>query len=52
MIHQWSTDPLRIKGGTKVEEGFMYTSDNNKIWMNVNELQGWIEANRKKIGAI
>lgn len=52
MIHQWSTDPLRIKGGIRVEEGFMYTSDNNKAWMDVKELQGWIEANRKKIGAI
>jgi UDP-N-acetylglucosamine 4,6-dehydratase len=52
MIHQWSTDPLRIKGGTKVDENFMYTSDNNKEWMKVNELQAWIEINRKKIGAI
>ena len=52
MIHQWSTDPLRIKAGTKVAENFMYTSDNNKEWMKVNELHAWIEANRKKIGAI
>lgn len=52
MIHNWSADPLRIKGGTKVEEGFMYTSDNNKEWMPVKDLQAWIEANRSKIGAI
>jgi len=52
MIHQWSTDPLRVKDGIKVEEGFMYTSDNNKEWMDVKELQAWIETNRKKIGAI
>ena len=52
MIHQWSTDPLRIKSGTKVAENFMYTSDNNTDWMGANELQTWIEGNRKKIGAI
>lgn len=52
MIHKWSVDPMRIKNGTKVEEGFMYTSDNNNAWMPVKELQTWIEANRKKIGAI
>ena len=52
MIHQWSTDPLRIKSGTKVAENFMYTSDNNTEWMGANELKAWIEGNRKKIGAI
>ena len=52
MIHKWSVDPLRIKNGTKVEEAFMYTSDNNKEWMTAKELQAWIEGNRKKIGAI
>ena len=52
MIHNWSADPSRIKGGAKVEEGFMYTSDNNNKWMPVQELRAWIEANRIKIGAV
>ena len=52
MIHNWSVDPSRIKDGTKVADDFMYTSDNNKEWMPVSELQAWIETNRSKIGAI
>lgn len=52
MIHNWSTDSLRIKDGIKVEDGFTYTSDNNKEWMPVQKLQEWIEENRAKIGAI
>lgn len=51
-IHNWSSDPSRINGGRKVDEGFMYTSDNNPEWMPVEELQAWIEAHRNKIGAI
>jgi UDP-N-acetylglucosamine 4,6-dehydratase (inverting) len=47
-IHNWSTDPARIKGGTKVPEGFTYTSDNNKEWMPVAELRSWIEAQRAR----
>jgi FlaA1/EpsC-like NDP-sugar epimerase len=50
MIHDWSTDPLRIKGGTKVSPDFTYTSDNNTEWMSVRALQDWIAANRQKIG--
>jgi UDP-N-acetylglucosamine 4,6-dehydratase len=52
MIHNWSADPSRIKDGSKVADGFMYTSDNNKEWMPVAGLQAWIELNSKKIGAI
>lgn len=51
-IHQWSSDPVRIKGGRKVMEGFTYASDNNAEWMDVATLRAWIEANRAKIGAI
>lgn len=50
MIHDWSSDPLRIKGGVKVAPDFVYTSDNNTEWMPVQALQGWIAANRAKIG--
>lgn len=52
MIHNWSADPLRIKDGGKVIDGFMYTSDNNKEWMPVEELRAWIDTNQSKIGAI
>lgn len=48
-IHNWSSDPSRINGGRKVDERFMYTSDNNPKWKPVEELQAWIEANRSKI---
>ena len=32
-IHDWSSDANRIKDGKKVEEGFIYSSDNNTEWM-------------------
>jgi UDP-N-acetylglucosamine 4,6-dehydratase (inverting) len=51
-IHNWSSSPARIKDGRKVEEGFEYTSGNNKDWMTIAELQTWINANREKIGNI
>lgn len=51
-IHNWSSDPLRIGNGRRVEEGFMYTSDNNKEWMQVEALCAWIENHRNKIGTI
>lgn len=51
-IHNWSSDAFRIKDGIKVDEGFMYTSDNNTELMSVQELQSWIAAHRAKIGKI
>lgn len=51
-IHSWDKDPGRIKDGKLVPEGFSYTSDNNKQWMTIPELQAWIAANKKKIGLI
>ena len=51
-IHDWSSDPFRIKNGVKVPEGFIYASDNNKEWMSVSDLQHWINDNREKIGNI
>jgi len=44
-IHNWSEDPLRIGEGIKVSKDFTYSSDNNKDWMNVEELQQWIKNN-------
>lgn len=42
MLHDWSKDPNRIRDGVKVEEGFSYTSDNNKEWMSIVDLRQWI----------
>jgi UDP-N-acetylglucosamine 4,6-dehydratase/5-epimerase len=51
-IHQWSSDPIRIRNGIKVSTDFEYTSNNNTHWMSVGELQKWIEDNKDKIGKI
>ncbi len=48
MIHNWSTDPSRIKDGIKVEDDFTYTSDNNHEWMSLETLREWI-VNKYKI---
>lgn len=50
-IHGLNTDPLRIKDGKLVQEGFSYTSDNNKEWMSREDLQVWIENNKAKLEA-
>ena len=52
MIHDWATDPRRIKDGNKVSPDFVYTSDNNESWMSVATLSEWIVANRDKVGSI
>ena len=51
-IYNWSSDPQRNKNGTKVDENFTYSSDGNKEWMSVNDLQQWINVNSAKIGKI
>lgn len=51
-IHSWNLDGKRIKGGTRVADGFSYTSDNNKEWMTPEQLRAWISTNREKIGSI
>ncbi len=51
-IHNWSSDHARINSGVKVDDGFMYTSDNNNEWMSIDELRAWIDTKRGKIGAI
>jgi UDP-N-acetylglucosamine 4,6-dehydratase len=51
-IHDWSNDPNRIKNGKKVDENFTYSSDNNQDWMDISDLQKWIEENSSKIGKI
>lgn len=51
-IHEWSSDPHRIKDGVRVPEDFSYTSDNNKEWMTIETLQQWIQINKEKVGNI
>jgi UDP-N-acetylglucosamine 4,6-dehydratase (inverting) len=51
-INNWSKDPNRIHGGTKVSEDFTYTSDNNNDWMDIDTLKNWIKANKDRIGKI
>ena len=51
-IYNWSADPKRNKNGIKVDENFTYSSDTNKEWMSVNDLQQWISINSARIGKI
>lgn len=50
MINEWSKSSERIKDGTPVPEGFVYSSDNNTQWMSVAQLQDWIAKNEATIG--
>jgi UDP-N-acetylglucosamine 4,6-dehydratase (inverting) len=47
-INNWSEDPIRIGKGEKVDLNFTYSSDNNKDWMEIDELQEWIKNNKEK----
>ena len=51
-INDWAKDEARIGDGIRVPEDFTYTSNNNKEWMKISELQEWIEKNKDKIGNI
>ena len=48
-IYSWNIDPMRIKDGKKVPEGFTYSSESNKEWMSEADLQNWIRLNSEKI---
>lgn len=51
-IHEWAKDPVRMKDGKLVSQGFCYCSDTNSEWMTVEELQKWITENKSKVGNI
>ena len=51
-IHNWSKDPERINGGKLVAPDFIYSSDNNIDWMDIDTLRTWINSNRDKVGKI
>jgi UDP-N-acetylglucosamine 4,6-dehydratase (inverting) len=51
-IHDWSNDPARNKGGSKVASNFTYNSRSNLDWMSISQLKEWININKKRIGKI
>jgi UDP-N-acetylglucosamine 4,6-dehydratase/5-epimerase len=51
-INEWSNDPNRIGVGVKVDSDFVYSSNNNKFWMEIDTLKAWITKNFNKIGNI
>lgn len=51
-INNWKKDKRRINKGSKVPEGFIYSSDKNTNWMTKSELSDWITKNKDKIGKI
>ncbi len=51
-INNWDSSAERIKGGKRVAEDFIYSSNTNPHWMSEAELAAWIDANTHKIGAI
>jgi len=51
-INDWAKDPERIGAGIQVGENFTYSSDNNKEWMQISELQNWIKLSTNQIDKI
>ncbi len=51
-IHSWHNDFKRIKDGTRVAEGFVYSSHTNAHWMSADELGVWLKTHAQKIGHI
>mgnify|MGYP001166769374 CR=1 FL=1 len=49
-IHNWSSDPSRIRDGKKVSENFTYSSDTNKDWLTISEFKKWLTKNHSLIG--
>lgn len=49
MIHGWHLDSMRIKGGAKVSDDFVYSSDKNNEWMSVEVLVNWMARRKVKI---
>ena len=47
-IHNWAASKERIKNGKKVDDRFIYSSDNNTAWMACDELKKWVSLNKEK----
>ncbi len=43
-LNDWHNDQERIKDGLRVEEDFIYSSDSNKEWMTIEQLQSFLES--------
>ena len=43
-LNQWHQDPERIKDGEKVEKGFIYSSNQNKEWMTIEQLRKYLKS--------
>ncbi len=41
-LNSWDSCSRRIKGGKKVDEGFVYTSDQNNSWLHDVKLKEWL----------
>lgn len=44
-IFHWDSDINRIKEGKRVDENFIYSSDNNTEWMSSKDLEAWLKKN-------
>jgi len=51
-INNWRADKKRIKRGKKVQDGFVYSSDNNSDWMTKNYFKSWIENNEDYVNKL
>ena len=51
-LNNLSQDKKRINGGSKVNDYFTYSSENNNKWMTDNEVQKWLMENQEKIEGI
>jgi UDP-N-acetylglucosamine 4,6-dehydratase (inverting) len=51
-INGWGLDKTRIKSGRRVQEGFIYSSENNNHWLDKQEFLTWLGNNKSIIGRI
>ena len=51
-INGWGLDKTRIKTGKRVPEGFTYSSEKNKHWLDEKEFLKWLDDNQSLIGRI
>ena len=45
-INDWHLDKKRIKNGSKVEENFSYTSENNRFWLTEKEFKNYLKKDK------
>ena len=44
-------DKKKVGNGIKVSSDFVYSSDNNKEWMEIKDLKNWIKENKNKLNS-